>query len=252
MKKFGLLGRKLSHSYSPQIHKFFDNYEYKLYEKEPEDLDKFLLDCELDGMNVTIPYKKDVIKYCSSLSKQAEKIGAVNTLVKKADGSFSGYNTDYFGFLYMIKSINADIKSKKAIVLGTGGASLTCQAVLDDLGAKEIIVISRNGENNYKNIANHYDAQVIVNATPVGMYPNVNDSILDLSHFKSCETVLDLIYNPEKTMLLKQAENLGLNYSNGLSMLIAQAKQSAEYFLDKTIDDEIIEKISKEIKLWKY
>lgn len=249
MKKFGLLGRKLGHSYSPQIHKFFYDYDYKLYEKEPEDLNNFLTNCDLDGMNVTIPYKKDVIKYCSSLSKQAEKIGAVNTLVKKSDGSFSGYNTDYFGFLYMIKSIGAEIKSKKAIVLGTGGASLTCQAVLDDLGAKEIIVISRNGENNYKNIDKHYDAQVIVNATPVGMYPNVNDSVIDLATFEKCETVLDLIYNPEKTILLKQAESFGLNYSNGLSMLIAQAKQSAEYFLNKTIDDKIIEKISKEINL---
>lgn len=251
MKKFGLLGRKLSHSYSPQIHKFFDNYEYKLYEKEPEELNKFLTCCELDGMNVTIPYKKDVIKYCSSLSKQAEKIGAVNTLVKNSDGTFKGYNTDYFGFLYMIKSINAKIKSKKAIVLGTGGASLTCQAVLEDLEAKEIVVISRNGENNYNNIDKHFDAQVIVNATPVGMYPNIDNSIIDLACFENCETVLDLIYNPEKTMLLKQAEELSLNYSNGLSMLIAQAKQSAEYFLDKTIDDKIIEEISKELKLWR-
>ena len=246
MKKFGLLGRKLSHSYSPQIHKFFDNYEYKLYEKEPEDLDKFLLDCELDGMNVTIPYKKDVIKYCSFLSKQAEKIGAVNTLVKKADGSFSGYNTDYFGFLYMIKSINADIKYKKAIVLGTGGASLTCQAVLDDLGAKEIIVISRNGENNYKNIANHYNAQVIVNATPVGMYPNVNDSILDLSHFKSCETVLDLIYNPEKTKMILEAEEAGCQAIGGKGMLLYQGVVNYSLFTGKDFPIEEYQKFQAE------
>lgn len=249
MKRFGLLGRKLSHSYSPQIHEFLGDYEYQLYEKEPDELDDFLTDCELDGMNVTIPYKKDVIKYCTKLSETAKKIGAVNTMVKCSDGGFYGYNTDYYGFLYMIKSINAEIDNKKAIVLGSGGASLTCQTVLKDLKVRELVVISRSGENNYQNISKHYDAEIIVNTTPVGMFPNVDESVLDLTPFSKCETVLDLIYNPRKTKLISQAENMGIKYSNGLSMLVAQAKQSAEFFLNEKIDDTLIEKIERKIQL---
>lgn len=250
MKKFGLLGRKLGHSYSPQIHKFFYNNEYKLYEKEPEEIEQFLKSGELDGMNVTIPYKKDVIPYCTRLSDTAEKIGAVNTIVKEADGSLTGYNTDYYGFLYMMKAAKAEVKGKKAIVLGDGGASLTCQTVLKDLEAGSITVISLfSDENNYDNIYKHYDAQIIVNATPVGMYPNVNESIIDLKPFTKCEAVLDIIYNPKKTMLLKQADELGINNANGILMLIAQAKQSAEFFTGEKIDDSIIEKIAEELEV---
>ena len=250
MKKFGLLGRKLGHSYSPQIHKFFYNNEYKLYEKEPEEIEQFLKSGELDGMNVTIPYKKDVIPYCTRLSDTAEKIGAVNTIVKEADGSLTGYNTDYYGFLYMLKAAKAEVKGKKAIVLGDGGASLTCQTVLKDLEAGSITVISLfSDENNYDNIYKHYDAQIIVNATPVGMYPNVNESIIDLKPFTKCEAVLDIIYNPKKTMLLKQADELGINNANGILMLIAQAKQSAEFFTGEKIDDSIIEKIAEELEV---
>ena len=250
MKKFGLLGRKLGHSYSPQIHKFYYNNEYKLYEKEPEEIEKFLKSGELDGMNVTIPYKKDVIPYCTRLSDTAEKIGAVNTIVKEADGSLTGYNTDYYGFLYMMKAAKAEVKGKKAIVLGDGGASLTCQTVLKDLEAGSITVISLfSDENNYDNIYKHYDAQIIVNATPVGMYPNVNESIIDLKPFTKCEAVLDIIYNPKKTMLLKQADELGINNANGILMLIAQAKQSAEFFTGEKIDDSIIEKIAEELEV---
>ena len=250
MKKFGLLGRKLGHSYSPQIHKFFYNNEYKLYEKEPEEIEQFLKSGELDGMNVTIPYKKDVIPYCTRLSDTAEKIGAVNTIVKEADGSLTGYNTDYYGFLYMMKAAKAEVKGKKAIVLGDGGASLTCQTVLKDLEAGSITVISLfSDENNYDNIYKHYDAQIIVNATPVGMYPNVNESIIDLKPFTKCEAVLDIIYNPKKTMLLKQADELGINNANGILMLIAQAKQSAEFFTGEKIVDSIIEKIAEELEV---
>lgn len=250
MKKFGLLGRKLSHSYSPQIHSFFYENEYKLYEKEPELLEEFLRSGELDGMNVTIPYKKDVIPFCSKLSETAEKIGAVNTIVKEADGSLTGYNTDYYGFLYMINSAGVDVKGKKAIVLGDGGASLTCQTVLRDLGVSSLDVISLySEENNYDNIYKHYDAQIIVNATPVGMYPKVDESIIDLKPFNKCEAVFDLIYNPKKTMLLKQADEMGIRNSNGILMLIAQAKKSAEFFINSSIDDNIIEKIAKELKV---
>ena len=249
--EFGLLGRKLSHSYSPKIHTFFGNYKYELIEKEPENLAEFFENKDFLGINVTIPYKKDVIKYCDELSPIASKIGAVNTIVNK-NGKLYAHNTDYFGFSYMIKKAEIDVKNKKAIVLGSGGASVTCCAVLKDLGACEVVVISRKGENNYNNIGKHFDAEIIVNATPVGMYPNVNESIIDLADFKNCEGVLDLIYNPDKTLLLKQAERLNIKFSNGLSMLIAQAKESAEWFLDKKIDNEIIEQAEKELKLWKF
>ncbi len=247
--KCGLLGRKLGHSYSPQIHAFLSDYEYKLYEVEPIELESFMKNCNLDAFNVTIPYKKDVIPFCKKLSDGAKKIGAVNTIVKQKDGSYVGYNTDYYGFLYMINQTKVEIKGKKAIVLGNGGASLTCQCVLKDLGAGEVIVFDTHGENNYDNLHKHYDAQVIVNATPVGMFPNVDESLVDLTCFNSCEVVLDLIYNPEKTKLLLQAEQLGIAYENGLVMLIAQAKKACELFTDSYIDNSIIDKISKELKV---
>lgn len=249
MKKIGLLGRKLGHSYSPLIHKFFYDNEYFLYEKEPEEVESFLKSGLLDGMNVTIPYKKTVIPFCDKLSETAKKIGAVNTIVKEVDGTLTGYNTDYYGFEYMIKSAGADIGGKKAVVLGNGGASLTCQCVLKDLGAREIVVFDLDGENTYDDLPKHYDGEIIVNATPVGMYPNVNDSITDLMPFKNCECVLDLIYNPKKTKLLKQADELGIKNANGILMLIAQAKKSAEFFSGEKIDDSIIEKIAKELKV---
>ncbi len=247
--KCGLLGRKLGHSYSPQIHSFLNEYEYKLYEVEPEDLDKFMKSTELDAFNVTIPYKKDVIPYCNKLSDGAKKIGAVNTIVREKDGTLTGYNTDYDGFIHMIKTANVDVSGKKAIILGNGGASLTCQCVLKDLGASEVVVFDKEGATSYDDIHLHYDAKIIVNATPVGMYPNVDASLIDLTNFKECEAVLDLIYNPEKTKLLQQAQELGMNIANGLIMLIAQAKKACEYFTSTQIDDSIIEKISKELKI---
>ena len=246
--KCGLIGRKLSHSFSQQIHSYFSDYDYKLYELEPKELELFLKSNDLDAFNVTIPYKKDVIPYCDRLSETAKKIGAVNTIVKGKDGTLTGYNTDYYGFLYMLKTTNIDVKCKKAIVLGSGGASLTCQCVLRDLGA-QVVVISRNGENNYDNLYKNYDAQIVVNTTPVGMYPEINDSPIDLSVFKECEVVLDLIYNPTETKLLQQANELKINNINGLSMLVAQAKKACEIFTNSCIDNSIIEKILKDIKI---
>ena len=247
--KCGLIGRKLSHSYSPQIHSYFSDYEYKLYELEPNELESFMKSNDLDAFNVTIPYKKDVIPYCNKLSVGAERIGAVNTIVKEKDGKLSGYNTDYYGFLYMLNSTDVDVKGKKAIILGSGGASLTCQVVLKDLGASEVVVISRNSENNYNNLNKHFNAEVIVNATPVGMYPNIENSPIDLTDFKQCEAILDLIYNPVKTKLLKQADELNINNANGLSMLVAQAKKAYELFTDSCIDDSIIENILKDLEI---
>lgn len=238
----GLLGRKLGHSYSPQIHSYLGEYPYDLFEQEPDQLKSFFENADFSAINVTIPYKKDVIPYCHELSDVARKLGSVNTIVKRSDGTLIGHNTDYFGFLSMVERSGLQVSGKKVLVLGSGGASVTVVAVLEALGAN-VVVISRTGENNYANLHRHFDAYAIVNTTPVGMYPNVDDSPVDLKGFANLRGVLDLIYNPARTRLLQQAEEMGLIAHNGLWMLVAQAKESAEWFTGKSIDDEIIPEI---------
>ncbi len=240
MKKYGLLGEKLSHSYSPEIHGLLADYEYKLYEVEREGLDEFFKTTALDGFNVTIPYKRDVMKYLTGISETAGLMGSVNTVVRRADGFF-GDNTDAYGFEYTVKKSGIDIKGKKALVLGSGGASGTAVKVLEQMGAREVVVISRSGENNYSNLERHYDADVIVNATPAGMYPNIDAAPLDLLPFGKLTGVVDMIYNPARTVLLSQAEELGISCINGLTMLVAQAKRAAELFEDRAIDDSVID-----------
>ena len=247
MKPFGLLGRKLSHSISPEIHDLLCDYEYVLFEREPDELDEFFQKREFSGLNVTIPYKKDVIKYCSELSYTAKKIGSVNTITVRPDGTLYGDNSDYFGFSYMIEKSGIKIKDKTVLVLGTGGASLTVKAVVEDLGAKEIISVSRTGEVNYNNVYDFKHADVIVNTTPVGMYPHNGERVIDLSKFTSLSGCLDLIYNPSLTPFLYDAKNLGIPYANGLTMLVAQAHMSAEKFINSTIPKEKIEQIVAEL-----
>lgn len=244
MQRYGLLGEKLGHSYSPQLHAQLASYPYDLYEVAPERLDAFLRMTELAGMNVTIPYKKAVIPYCKALSPAAARIGSVNTLVRRADGWY-GDNTDYDGFCYMARDFA--IAGKKALVLGNGGVSLTVQQALRDLGAREAVVISRRGPDNYQNLARHADAQIIANATPVGMYPNNGASPLDLAGFPRLEGVLDLIYNPARTALLLQAERRGIACNGGLGMLVAQAKRAAELFTGRAIADSEIERITRNL-----
>ena len=236
----GLLGKTLSHSYSPQIHKHLGEYSYQLFEKQPEELADFLHNCAFSGINVTMPYKKDVIPYCDELTECAKSLGAVNTIVRRRDGTLIGHNTDYFGFQYMVEKAGLNVAGKKVLVLGSGGASVTAVAVLKNFGAKTI-VISRSGENNYNNLHLHTDAAVIVNATPVGMYPHTGVSPVDLDLFTGLEGVLDIVYNPAKTKLLLDAEARGIPYENGLSMLVAQAKDAAEWFTGKVINNSVIE-----------
>lgn len=238
MMKCGLLGRKLGHSYSPQIHVHLGNYSYDLFEKEPEELESFLRNGDFTSINVTVPYKKDVIPHLDELSPVAARMGAVNTIVRR-DGKLIGHNTDYFGFLTMVRDSGLDVMGKKVLVLGSGGASNTAVAVLEELGAK-VIIISRSGENNYQNLHFHEDTSLIVNTTPVGMYPNVGVSPIDLTGFPKLEGVLDVVYNPARTQLLLDAENLGLVARNGLLMLVAQAKEAAEWFTGTKIDDSVI------------
>lgn len=242
--KCGLLGRKLGHSYSPQIHSLLGTYSYDLFEKEPEQLAAFLKGGDFTGINVTIPYKKDVIPYLDALSPAAQKIGSVNTIVRRADGSLFGHNSDYFGFVSLVKHSGIPVEGRKVLVLGSGGTSNMVVTALKDLSAVPI-VISRSGENNYDNLERHADASVIVNTTPVGMYPNTGISPIDLRLFPKLEGVLDVIYNPAKTKLLLDAEALGIPNANGLWMLVAQAKEASEYFTGKKLSDEVIGKIHR-------
>ena len=242
--KCGLLGRKLGHSYSPQIHSYLGDYSYQLFEKEPEEIEDFLKNGDFTGINVTIPYKKEVIPYLDALTPTAEKMGAVNTIIRRPDGSLLGHNTDHFGFASMVQRSGLAVNGKKVLVLGSGGASNTAVAVLKDLDAN-VIVISRWGENHYGNLHLHTDAALIVNTTPVGMYPNVGKSPVDLSQFPKLEGVLDVIYNPARTQLLLDAEKLGISTENGLWMLVAQAKEAAEYFTGTAIPDSSISAIHR-------
>lgn len=244
METFGLLGRTLGHSWSPEIHEYLGSTPYRLCECEPDALHAFLATTSLSAMNVTIPYKKAVLSHCVSLSPTAKQLGSVNALVKKADG-WHGYNTDYDGFSFMVQISGICIEGKKVLVLGSGGASVTVVAVLQDLGAKSVIVISRSGENNYENLHLHKDAQIIVNTTPVGMYPHNGESPVDLNAFPACQGVLDIVYNPQKTELLLDAERLGIPCMGGLSMLVAQAKHASELFRDVTIPMEKVTEITE-------
>ena len=241
MDRFGLLGERLGHSFSPQIHAVMGISAYGLYEVAPDRLASFLETTPLEGLNVTIPYKKAVLPLCAALSPAAERIGSVNTL-KRTPSGWYGDNSDYAGFRYVLESVGFDPKGKKAVVFGTGGAGVTVCAVLRDLGAGEIAVISRSGPDNYGNLDRHRDAALVVNATPVGMYPDNGKTPASLRHFPGCRAVLDLVYNPTRTALLLEAEALGIPCRNGLGMLAAQAHRSEEVWLDRKLPRELIER----------
>ncbi len=244
--KCGLLGRKLGHSYSPEIHRHLGDYEYTLMEREPDELDGFFEESDFDAINVTIPYKETVMKYCHTIDSAALAVGSVNTIVKK-DGKLHGYNTDYFGFRSMLERL-VDVRGKKVLVLGSGGSSKTVCAVVRDIGGTPV-VISRSGENNYENLHRHHaDTDVIVNTTPVGMYPNNLVAPVKLEDFASLSAVVDIIYNPSKTKLLLDAERLGIPCVNGLFMLVAQAKRASELFTGSVIPDSVTDDIVKNIR----
>ena len=242
----GLLGRTLAHSYSPRIHHFLGDYSYELFEVEPENLSTFLLSNDFTGINVTIPYKKAVMDYLDECTPVAQQLQAVNTIVRH-DGKRIGHNTDYFGFHRMLQQAGLQIAGKKALVLGSGGASNTAVAVLKEWGA-DVVVISRTGENNYHNLHLHSDAALIVNTTPVGMYPQTDQAPLSLDGFPVLEGVLDVIYNPARTPLLQEAEQRGLVALNGLIMLVAQAKEAAQWFTQTAIPDTKIQQIHRILK----
>lgn len=247
MLRCGLLGRTLGHSYSPAIHAELGDYEYKLYEKEPQELAAFLQSGEFDALNVTIPYKKDVMAYCAALSPAARRIGSVNTLVRRKDGTLYGDNTDADGFAYMVKTSGVGVAGKKALVFGSGGASVTACDELKTLGASSVTVISRSGPDNYENLDRHADAEILVNTTPVGMYPKNGASPVDLTKFPNCCGVFDVVYNPARTALLLQAEKLGVGHAGGLSMLVAQARRASELFTGSQIAEAEIVRIERKL-----
>ncbi len=244
--KCGLLGEKLSHSFSPQIHGELADYDYRLIELAPDALEAFVKSRTLDAYNVTIPYKKAVMPYLDVISPEALAIGAVNTVVCR-DGKLYGYNTDYFGFCHLLDRLGIDICGKKALVFGTGGAAVTVCAVLTDRKAAEIVSVSIE-DNNPEFLSKHKDTEIIVNATPVGMYPKVGVSPLKLSDFPACVGVLDVIYNPSKTQLLLDAEALGIAHINGLPMLVAQAVKAFEFFTESLPEVGACERITRKIE----
>ena len=236
MIKYGLCGKSLKHSYSEIIHNLLGNNEYQLINLTHEEFISFMHSKDFTAVNVTIPYKTDALENCDTVSDEAKKIGSVNTVINK-NGILYGYNTDYFGFRYMLERAGISVSGKKALILGTGGTSLTARQVLNDLGASEIIIVSRSGDVNYDNVYIHNDAEIIVNTTPVGMYPNNGEALLDLTKFPKLCGAVDVIYNPLKTKFLSDAEKLGVPTANGLSMLAAQAVMAHELFFDKIIDN---------------
>ena len=250
--KYGLIGEKLGHSFSKQIHESLNDYKYELVELSKEEFDDFMIKKDFTAINVTIPYKEKVIPYLDYIDSTAEEIHAVNTIVNK-NGKLYGYNTDYLGLKDLIIKNNINVLNKKALILGTGGTSKTATVVLKKLGIKEIIYASRNKKENtitYDDIYKHKDIQIIINTTPVGMYPNINKSLINLDQLNDVEAVIDVIYNPLKTKLIIDAEERNIKTATGLYMLVSQAVYASSIFLNKNIEksiqDNIYNKILKE------
>lgn len=248
--EYGLIGEKLSHSFSKDIHEQLADYTYEITPIERDCVAEFMEKHDFKAINVTIPYKQTVIPYIDVLDDKAARIGAVNTVVNK-DGKLYGYNTDFYGFLYMCNHNNVTIENKKVLIIGNGGAAAAIKAVVEHLNAAQYVVVDivpAEGVITYEECYNkHTDAEVIINTSPVGMYPKVDASPVDLEAFTKCEAVLDVVYNPLVTKLTAQAAQLGMQAVNGLEMLVAQAKYAVEYFLDTTIDDSVIDGIYKDI-----
>ncbi|MBQ3098085.1 MAG: shikimate kinase, partial [Kiritimatiellae bacterium] len=227
--KCGLLGEKLGHSLSPEIHARLGDYEYRLYEKTPHEVEDFLLHGDYDVINITIPYKKIAFGLCDDATPMAKELGNVNVIVKRMDGTLFGDNTDAAGFVKLVEIVGVDVRGKKCVVLGTGGAAMTAAAALRGLGAGAVVHVSRTGVDNYGNLERNADAALVVNATPVGMFPNVDAQPVSLKAFPGCEAAIDLIYNPSPTKFLAEAAALGIPYVDGMPMLEEQARLASSY-----------------------
>ena len=242
--KYGLIGEKLGHSFSKVIHEKIADYTYELKEISKENLDAFMKAKDFSCINVTIPYKEEVIPYLDYIDSAAREIGAVNTIVNR-DGKLYGYNTDFYGMKLMIEKNGFNLKDSKVLILGSGGTAKTSEAVSASLGARNIVIVSRKGEVNYENLASlHSDADFIINTTPLGMYPNNDSFAVDPALFPGLKGIIDAVYNPLKTTIVQKGEELGVKGVNGLYMLVAQAVVAAEKFMGKALDAE---KISDEV-----
>lgn len=246
--KFGLLGRTLGHSFSPRIHSALGNTNYELFEREPSQLQEFFADPELQGINITIPYKVNALEACDVVDPRAERIGCVNTMVRK-DGKWHGYNTDYDGFVFTLQHAGIDVASKECIILGDGASSATVHVALEDLGAKNIVHLSRKTAPFYGDAPNYYEtAQIIINCTPIGMYPHNPANLIDITQFSKLEGVVDLIYNPRRTILLLQAEMMEIPHCDGLPFLVAQGVEAANHFQGKSFGTKEIEQILRDMR----
>ena len=246
--KFGLLGRTLGHSFSPRIHSALGNTNYELFEREPSQLQEFFADPELQGINITIPYKVNALEACDVVDPRAERIGCVNTMVRK-DGKWHGYNTDYDGFVFTLQHANIDVSGQECIILGDGASSATVHVALEDLGAKNIVHLSRKTAPFYGDAPNYYEtAQIIINCTPIGMYPHNPANLIDITQFSKLEGVVDLIYNPRRTILLLQAEMLEIPHCDGLPFLVAQGVEAANHFQGESFGTKEIEQILRDMR----
>ena len=246
--KFGLLGRTLGHSFSPHIHSALGNTNYELFEREPSQLQEFFDDQELQGINITFPYKVNALEACDVVDPRAERIGCVNTMVRK-DGKWHGYNTDYDGFVFTLQHAGIDVAGKECIILGDGASSATVHVALEDLGAKSITHLSRKTPPFYDDAPNYYEtAQIIINCTPIGMYPHNPANLIDITQFSKLEGVVDLIYNPRRTILLLQAEMMDIPHCDGLPFLVAQGVETANHFQCESFGTKEIEQILRDMR----
>ena len=246
--KFGLLGRTLGHSFSPRIHSALGNTNYELFEREPSQLQEFFADPELQGINITIPYKVNALEVCDVVDPRAERIGCVNTMVRK-DGKWHGYNTDYDGFVFTLQHAGIDVSGKECIILGDGASSATVHVALEDLGAKNIVHLSRKTAPFYGDAPNYYEtAQIIINCTPIGMYPHNPANLIDITQFSKLEGVVDLIYNPRRTILLLQAEMMEIPHCDGLPFLVTQGVEAANHFQGESFGTKEIEQILRDMR----
>ena len=246
--KFGLLGRTLGHSFSPRIHNALGNTNYELFEREPSQLQEFFADQELQGINITFPYKVNALEACDVVDPRAERIGCVNTMVRK-DGKWHGYNTDYDGFVFTLEHAGINVSGKECIILGDGASSATVHVALEDLGAKSITHLSRKTAPLYTDAPNYYEtAQIIINCTPIGMYPHNPANLIDIMQFSKLEGVVDLIYNPRRTVLLLQAEMMNIPYCDGLPFLVAQGVEAANHFQGESFGTKEIEQILRDVR----
>ena len=247
--EYGLIGAKLGHSWSVPIHARLGHYDYRLYERTEKGFVELMEKRGFKGVNVTIPYKKLAYDLCDALSNTARDVGSVNTVIVGPDGTLYGHNTDIGGFMALARHAGVEISGRKCVILGSGGTSLTAQAACRRLGARQVVVVSRKGPVDYEALyRDHADAQVLVNTTPVGMYPNNGASAADLSRLPRLEGVLDVVYNPDKTALVLDAEARGIPAAGGLYMLVGQAREASELFMGRDIPESETERIYRQLR----